>query len=1322
MAAEYDGSIRIDTQLDNKGFDAGSDELLNAIRSLTRAVEGLGTKIETTFSGMSRPMQDASAGAQKASDSMRQATEQAQSMGDAARQAGQDMQDFAGHSAMPDINSAEVQAQVEDLFNLFESGQLSIGQVNAELRELFGAASGSSAAAAEMRDMEKAADSLVNHVDALQPALEKAMDSGSQSDADAFYNRADQISEAIDEMKAAAEDFGNTVFPTQEYEALSNSAAKADAKLASLYARQNKMDATGVDHSSRAWKNLEYDIAQAEIRLAEYSDEMQGLVNDGNAFQMGSDLPQFAEMQSNVSGAEQKLLEMYDTMQSLTQPASVLQQFMSALGHTLQFAVLVPLQGAVTLMQTAARVAAKIGPALGKAALGAMGLKTRMQDANGATYNLLKKATSLWGMFRRRLIRGFFSDVIAGAKEGIQNLAMYSSSFNASMSAMMSSIATLKNSFAAAFAPILSVVGPVLQTLINWLSTAITYVGMFIAALTGKSSYTKATAATLDYAGSLDKAAGSAGKAGKAAKGAGKAAKDAGKDAEKAKKQLMGFDDVNILEDPDKDKASGAGGGAGSGGGGGGGGGGGASAGGFEEVPIDSMIGDFAGNIRDLIGAQDWEGLGQYLGESINTVAAAAKKFISWDNLGSTISYHINAFTTTINSLVKAVDWDLIGRTVGEGVNTINRSMLMLNTGIDWVAIGDAIGTALNGLADEINWPVFGQLLASRLNRWIDMAFGALRTFDFRAAGKDLGVGLNNLVHNIHWGNLAKALSDGLIGAMEALTEAVSEFDWKQLAKDIETFFTGIDWSGIVKAGFELMGAAIGGAAELLWTFIQDAVSSIGSYWSEQFDAAGGDIIQGLLNGLLEGISGIGSWVVDNIFTPFINGFKSAFGIASPSTVMAEQGDFIIQGLLEGINGAWGTVTEFFGTAWEGITGSVSTAWETVKSTVSGAVGNVSGKVSELAGTARTNFENMKKSASDKFTSMAATVKDRTTNIKSKASEAFKGTKDKVTDAVSGAYKSTKEKFSSMATTAKDKANSLKSNVSTGFANTLSTVKDKTGNMLTTLKGKFGSMVSSVGSSTGNMKSKVSSGMSSIASSMKSSMSGALNSIKNLSWYSVGSNICSGIRNGVNSGWSNLTSLVRSKARSLLDAAKNALDIHSPSRLFQDEVGVMISAGIGEGVTKGMPKAVKAIAAGAEAMVDAAAGTTIDIPLTANLDTTLTAFSDKITNSFEGLINTLNTIADRVTFKAPATALGGVLPYRTNTYEGRGSGASDKAVEAAVRAIMASRPGISREELRTMLETLFRRYLNIDFYIGDEKLAKHAQAGAAKINRRYGTT
>lgn len=69
----------------------------------------------------------------------------------------------------------------------------------------------------------------------------------------------------------------------------------------------------------------------------------------------------------------------------------------------------------------------------------------------------------------------------------------------------------------------------------------------------------------------------------------------------------------------------------------------------------------------------------------------------------------------------------------------------------------------------------------------------------------------------------------------------------------------------------------------------------------------------------------------------------------------------------------------------------------------------------------------------------------------------------------------------------------------------------------------------------------------------------------------IGSNIVTGIWNGISSGWSWLKEKVSGLASSLFEAAKSALGINSPSKVFADEVGQWIPPGIGEGFEDSYP-------------------------------------------------------------------------------------------------------------------------------------------------------
>ena len=85
----------------------------------------------------------------------------------------------------------------------------------------------------------------------------------------------------------------------------------------------------------------------------------------------------------------------------------------------------------------------------------------------------------------------------------------------------------------------------------------------------------------------------------------------------------------------------------------------------------------------------------------------------------------------------------------------------------------------------------------------------------------------------------------------------------------------------------------------------------------------------------------------------------------------------------------------------------------------------------------------------------------------------------------------------------------------------------------------------------------------------------------------IGSNIVSGIWNGISSGWNWLTNKVSNLANSLLDAAKDALGIDSPSKEFADEVGRWIMPGVGKGLDKSMPATLKDMKAKAGELVSA---------------------------------------------------------------------------------------------------------------------------------------
>ena len=178
-----------------------------------------------------------------------------------------------------------------------------------------------------------------------------------------------------------------------------------------------------------------------------------------------------------------------------------------------------------------------------------------------------------------------------------------------------------------------------------------------------------------------------------------------------------------------------------------------------------------------------------------------------------------------------------------------------------------------------------------------------------------------------------------------------------------------------------------------------------------------------------------------------------------------------------------------------------------------------------------------------------------------------------------------------------------------------------------------------------------------------------MSTIKNLGWSGVGSAICSGIGNGISSGWNWLKDKVSSVASSLLSAAKSALGIHSPSRLFRDVVGLNIGYGIGEGIAESEGSVIHTVAGVADAIAEEFNSGSysignIGVDSNGNVVRGLDNFSSAITDSFTKLMDRLQNIAQSVTFTAPAV-MSTAIPYSAATSAERisGGGSSDNFTE-----------------------------------------------------------
>lgn len=484
---------------------------------------------------------------------------------------------------------------------------------------------------------------------------------------------------------------------------------------------------------------------------------------------------------------------------------------------------------------------------------------------------------------------GLISQIKQAIKEGSDNLVQYSSSYNNSISSMMTSLLYLKNSWAAAFAPIINVVAPYISAFIDMVAGALNAVGQLMSALTGKSVAVQAKKTWTDYGASIADT--------------GKKTDKANDSAKKMQKTILGFDELNVLNGNDDTSESGSG-----------GSGGGYTAPSpsdmFTTESIDGGVSDFAQKIKDAWAKADFTEIGTILGEKLRN----ALDKIPWDGIQESARRTGKSIGTLITGFVEVPNLGFkIGSTIGEGINT---GIDLANSFLDntkWSSVGDFIGRGLNGLIDTIDWQGFGHMFAAKGNAFFDTFGEAARTFHWNDFGMDLADGLNQWISDFNWAENGARLGDVAIGLLSGIKSFLETTDWQSLGNGIADFIGGIDWSGVADQLFEGIGAALGGLLAFLRGLVEDAWDDVVKWWKDTAFEDGKFTMEGLLNGIWEKLKDIGTWIKEHIFQPFIDGFKNAFGIHSPSTVMAEQGGYIMDGLLNGVTDKLQSILDFFG-------------------------------------------------------------------------------------------------------------------------------------------------------------------------------------------------------------------------------------------------------------------------------------------------------------------------------------------------------------------------------------------------------------------------
>lgn len=186
--------------------------------------------------------------------------------------------------------------------------------------------------------------------------------------------------------------------------------------------------------------------------------------------------------------------------------------------------------------------------------------------------------------------------------------------------------------------------------------------------------------------------------------------------------------------------------------------------------------------------------------------------------------------------------------------------------------------------------------------------------------------------------------------------------------------------------------------------------------------------------------------------------------------------------------------------------------------------------------------------------------------------------------------------------------NGIKSNVSAAINAVSGVISSVMGSITAYWSGVWNSVKGLVSSAWNGITSAVSNGVNSVMNAVRGiggKIKGAFSEAG--SWLiSAGNNIIQGLINGIKGAIGNAVAAVKGAASSIVNAAKGALGIHSPSRVFRDEVGKMIPAGLGVGVEMNEKLAVKPVQSMVSALLPSSLPGSVSSPMASPV-----ALSDK---------------------------------------------------------------------------------------------------------------
>lgn len=1289
--------------------DNFGDNMMHSFQTVIPLLQNIAGSVSQIYDQMAASGQQAAAANQQVTDSSQQAASAAQQTAQAVQAQGQAIDTMGQQTANAEqatqqaFNGVQQTAQ-EAAQNIANAGQ----QAQSFGTDLSEAVS-SSTFTSNVNAAGRSCNTLVNQIQKINDAAEIGFNTDTQIEK--FAQKVGHARDSVTAMEQKLQELGSQKVSTAEFEQLTKTTQKAEQALLQMYNRRELMEDMGVKESSAQWKRLAIQIENAEAQLERYEANLAGMESSGSAYMTGSSTQAFQDLSSQLAQASGSLSETESWLASIRQvpgAAGAASRVLGTFGTALKTAA----TGALKLGKSIVSITFKRFATGAKAAVNRLKeFVSHGKNAELTSKGLVKSLTRLKTIMVSRIKEMFVTAIFNQTKEALNSLSKFSSTFNQAMSNLKNSSTELSANMAVGLGNLITAIEPILTKIISALSTAMSYLNAFFAMLGGKSTMTVAKKQTASYADSLDKAGTAAKELNKQLMGfdeinrmekqddssSGSGSSGAGGDLF----EQVPIDSVLPAEVQayfDRLKAA-------------------IQAGDWEGVGriiaeglntgmkvVDNWINTvlrpmgvtwasrIARILNGLVDGFDWQLFGKTIADGINAGFDIVNTFLStfnwlklgegigtainglfdnieWDLLGETFANKWNALIDTVYGIVSTVDWvgigsslstfinsfgenlhlERVGSIVAQGLNGIQKTVQAFIDGVHWKEGATRVGKAINDMFAQVDWVALGGTITSGFNTIITTLTTLIATVDWRAIGNDLGQFVSSIFTNIDWGAIGSFLSDALLGLFNLLGGIIEGIDWYGVASSLTSglinFITNVDWASLLGILAQALINILFGAIEL----VVGAIVGLGSGLMDAFKNLGINSISGFFNGIIEALIGVGSWLKTNIVDPIVNGVKNLFGIHSPSTVFADIGDNLIAGLFNGISGAWSTITGFFDGALSGLTSLIGGAWDNIKSaalsawndniapTLSSAWGGIKDAASNL-------WQGVKETVSSKFEQARDSVVQTASNIGTRLSDAWSGAKSTASNMWDGVKTTVTSKFDQAKAVLSKTGGSIQTALSNSF-----------GGILSDSTRKFESIRSTLDRAAQNSNSAVVRNFASMASNMISNMSNAARSIQNQGWSGVGQNICSGIQSGINRGWSWLSSTVSNLASSLLRSAKSALGIHSPSRLFRDEVGENIGLGWAEGIEGTEATVLKTVANVAKGITANAETEMPDIQYSGDsMLSGLDAVANKLSEVAAIFQNIGNMIAATGGLIVPQISAGTVVPYKTRVDDGNG--------------------------------------------------------------------